>query len=101
VQVLPLHTSAGSVHTPAPVVPGQHMWPASAPQTAQLPPWQRVFEAVQMLPPQQVCPGPPQLPQAPIEHVPAIPPPQAVPWATHRLFTQQPLALQALPGQQA
>jgi homeobox protein ESX1 len=85
----------------APVVLGQHIWPASLPQTAQLPPWQRVLEAVQMEPPQQVCPGPPQVPQAPIVQMPATPPPQALPWATQMLLTQQPLPPQALPGQQA
>ncbi len=66
---------------------------------------QPVWGAVHRLFEQQGSPTPPQLPHAPSEQVPAIPPPQAFPDATQvgvpaALEMQQPSSAQKLPSQQ-
>jgi hypothetical protein len=65
-----------------------------------MPLWHWVPTAVQLKPPQQLWPGPPQVPQAPLVQVPGTVP-QAAPSATHLPATQQPPCPQALPAQQA
>ncbi len=77
----------------------QQGWLA-APQATQLPFEQVTEGAVQTALVQQLCPEPPQLPQAPFAQVPP-PPGQADPLPVHRLFTQQPPPPQVLRAQQA
>jgi hypothetical protein len=71
---------------------------------AHVPPLHTVLVAVHVeLPPpvmQHIWPAPPQLPQLPAEHVPPMPPGQALPAAVQVPATQQPPP-QSLPAQQA
>ncbi len=67
---------------------------------AQLPLRQVTAGAVQTLSAQQPCPDPPQLPQAPLAHIPPLPG-QAEPLPGQMLFRQQPPLPHVLSAQQA